>query len=208
MKRSIKDIFTLIFILLIPIIFIYVLPIIFNILPPQFPFNLVLGYSTGFLFIAFLKIRKMKKKNEIKWGFYLNEKQKARVIIGLACFLLFFGMFITSLTSRFGPQPIILIISFGLIFSSFPLIFLGGIIAEMGNKYSSVFNNFKVYIGLMTVFFSLGIILVIWSLSFLFIRIEASVSILYMAFVCFFVNFMVFYARKKYLKNQITNPPD
>jgi hypothetical protein len=103
-----------------------------------------------------------------------------------------------------GYHPIIFIVSFGMIVSSLPLIFLGSLVAEMAKSDSSIFNKFRIYIGFMIVIFSGGLsILLISLLLSIFLptnSIEMTLTLLAMAFAVFSMNLLLFYARKHYLK--------
>lgn len=177
-----------------------------DILSPTFPLSIFAGYLIGFILTILLKRSKMGKMNE-------NEKEnefvrdshihKARIVLGWAFLLLFLGILLgPALISYFGSQPIIFIISFGMIGVALSLVCLGGLIGEMGKSNSTLFNNFRAYLGFTIGIFSVGISILVLTiyLSLLVPSIDATIGLIYMASIIFSWNIQIFYARKYYLK--------
>ncbi len=209
MKRSIKELLFIICILSIPIIFICLLPIFLGILSPTFPLSIFAGYIIGFILTILLKRSKMGQINDNeKENDFIRESHlhKARIILGWAFLLLFLGIVLgPALISYFGSQPIFPIISFGMIGVALSLVCFGGLIAEMGKSNSTLFNNFRAYLGLMINIFSFGISILILTLylSLLVPSIDMAIGLIYMASIIFSWNIQIFYARKYYYKSKV-----
>ena len=204
MKRSTKELVFLICILSIPVIFIYLLSIFLGILSPIFPLSIFAGYIIGFILTILLKRIKFGKMTENeKENEFVRESHihKARIVIGWAFLLLFLGIFLgPALISYFGSQPIFPIISFGMIGVALSLVCLGGLIAEMGKSNSTLFNNYRAYLGLMIGIFSCGISILILTLylSLLVPSIDIAIGLIYVASIFFSWNIQIFYTRKYY----------
>ena len=131
-------------------------------------------------------------------------KRKARKFIAMGGFFLFFGsLFGISLTMLF-KNYIFLFISVISFFISLPLIYIGGIIGDMGKEKDFLYDNSRLFATFVIGLATTGIILLVWSLLefLLFIQIELAIVLIYLMFLCIFIDSVTFYARKKYLINK------